>query len=71
MLSPLLDKLNEAFSDKIAIMKLNVDDNKETAVKFSIRGIPALLLFKDGKMVDSLEGQVPYQALTEFIEKHI
>ncbi len=55
-LAPTVDALATDYAGKVTVGKLNVDDNPNTAVKFQIRGIPALLLFKDGQVVESVVG---------------
>jgi len=55
----------------MTVGKLNVDDNPDTALKFQIRGIPALLLFKGGQIVESIVGLVPKEDLRKAIDKHI
>ncbi len=56
MVGPIIDKLSEKYKDKIMIGKLNVDENPETSSKFNIRGIPAVLFFKNGELVDKQIG---------------
>jgi thioredoxin 1 len=55
----------------VTVGKLNVDDNPNTASKFQIRGIPALLLFKGGEIVESIVGLVPKDDLKKALDKHI
>ena len=55
----------------MAIGKLNVDENPAVAVQYSIRGIPALLLFKDGRVVDQVVGLKDGSQLKEMIDKHL
>jgi len=55
-LAPTIDALAADYAGKVTIGKLNVDDNPNTAFKFQIRGIPAVLLFKDGAVVESVVG---------------
>jgi thioredoxin 1 len=70
-LGPTIDALAADYAGKVTIGKLNVDDNPNTAVKFQIRGIPALLLFKDGQVVESVVGLAPKEDLKKVIDKHI
>ena len=49
MLSPILDQLSEEMDGKVKIVKMNIDENPETPSKFGVRGIPTMLLFKEGK----------------------
>ena len=55
----------------MVVGKLNVDDNPDTAVKFQIRGIPALLLFKGGQVVESVVGLAQKDELKKVIDKHL
>jgi thioredoxin 1 len=55
----------------VTIGKLNVDENQSTAFKFQIRGIPALLLFKGGQVVESVVGLAPKDELKKVIDRHI
>jgi thioredoxin 1 len=70
-LAPTVDALATDYAGKVTVGKLNVDDNPNTALKFQIRGIPALLLFKGGQIVESIVGLVPKEDLKKAIDKHI
>lgn len=59
MVSPILDELASEYAGRVKITKLNVDENPLTASKYSIRSIPTLILFKDGKQVNTLVGALP------------
>jgi thioredoxin 1 len=61
--SPILDKIAEENSDKLDIVKLNVDDNPETAMKYGITSIPAMYVFKNGEIVKRVIGAKPKPAL--------
>ncbi|MBI5162156.1 MAG: thioredoxin [Micrococcales bacterium] len=61
--SPILDKIAEEHADKLSIVKLNVDDNPETAMKYGITSIPAMFVFKDGEIVKRVIGAKPKPAL--------
>jgi len=63
MVAPAVEKIAKDNSDKLKVCKLNVDDNQNIAVNHNIQGIPALLIFKDGKEVDRIVGAVPPQAI--------
>jgi len=56
MLAPVIERIAEANQGKLVVGKLNVDENQETPQQYGIQGIPTLLLFKDGKLVDQLVG---------------
>ena len=66
---PYVDELADEFAGKVKVTKLNVDDNKETATKYGIRGIPTLMLFKDGQVVDQIVGAVPKTRIKELLDK--
>jgi thioredoxin 1 len=69
-LSPTVDAVATDFNGRLVVGKLNVDDNPSTAMRFSVRGIPTLLLFKEGKIVESVVGLVDKDHLTRLLEKH-
>ncbi|SDF70394.1 thioredoxin [Methanolobus vulcani] len=71
MLSPVLDELAVEMQGKVVFGKLNVDDEKMTAIKFGITSIPAMLIFKNGEFVDKLIGAVPKQNIIQKLEPYI
>ena len=70
-LAPTVDALAGEYVGRVTIGKLNVDENPSTAMKFQIRGIPALLLFKDGHVVETVIGVAQKDDLKKVIDKHI
>ena len=66
---PIVEELAEQFKDSIKVMKLNVDDSQKSALNYNVRSIPTIILFKDGKILDSLIGLVPKERLENFIKK--
>lgn len=68
MIAPILDDLAEELGDKIKICKMNVDDNQEVPAKFNVRGIPTLLIFKDGNIEATKVGALSKSQLMEFIQ---
>lgn len=70
MIAPVLEEIDGELSDTVKIVKLDVDENQETAGKFGVMSIPTLLLFKDGEVVDQVVGYQPKEALVELINKH-
>ncbi len=70
-LAPTVDALATDYAGKLTVGKLNVDDNPNTAFKFQIRGIPALLLFKGGQVVESVVGLAHKDDLKKRIDKHL
>jgi len=68
-IAPVLDELATEYSGKVKILKLNVDDNPQTPTKYGVRGIPNLVLFKDGQVVEQIVGAVPKDQLTTALTK--
>src|SRR3954464_8349977 len=66
-----VDALASEYAGKLAVGKLNVDDNPDTATKFQIRGIPTLLIFKGGQVVESVVGLAHKDELKKVIDKHL
>ena len=60
MVGPIVDELAGEYEGKVKVGKVDVDNNPEVSVKYGIRSIPALLIFKDGEVVDQIIGAVPY-----------
>jgi thioredoxin 1 len=71
MLGPTIDAIASEYDGKVKVGKLNVDDNAMVAQRYQIRGIPAILLFKGGKVVDQRVGAVPKTELTKMIESQL
>ena len=71
MIAPILDEISEEYEGKLTIAKLNIDQNAETAPKFGIRGIPTLLLFKDGGVVATTVGALSKTQLKEFLDANL
>lgn len=71
MVAPILDQVAAEQKGKLKVVKLNVDENPETPNKFAIRGIPTLLLFKDGKVAATQVGAVAKAQLTAFVNPHL
>ena len=68
MIAPILDEVATGYGDKLQIAKMNVDENREVPAKFGIRGIPTLMLFKDGQIAASKIGALPKNKLIEWVE---
>jgi thioredoxin 1 len=71
MIAPLIEQLSKDYEGRVQFGKLDVDSNQQTAVKYSIRSIPSILFFKDGKHVDTVVGAVPKAHLERKIEEHL
>ncbi|MEQ1730417.1 MAG: thioredoxin [Vicinamibacterales bacterium] len=70
-LGPTIEQLAAEYAGKVTIGKLNVDENPNTAIKFQIRGIPAVMLFKGGQIVESVVGLQPKEEFKRAIDKHV
>lgn len=71
MIAPILDEVSSAYQGKLQIAKMNVDENREIPAKFGIRGIPTLMLFKDGQLAATKVGAMSKAQLTAFIEQQL
>ena len=71
MIAPVLEEIAQELSDKVLIGKLNVDENSQTPPKYGIRGIPTLMLFKNGEVVGTQVGAISKSDLVSFIEENI
>ncbi|MHC8597795.1 thioredoxin TrxA [Arenicellales bacterium IMCC55707] len=71
MIAPVLDEVASEYSDKIRVAKLNIDDNPATPPKYGIRGIPTLMLFKNGEVEATKVGAVSKAQLTAFLDENI
>lgn len=70
-IGPVFEELAGQFKDSVKFMKLNVDDNQKTAIKFGVRSIPTILLFKNGQVSDTMIGLVPKEKLEDFVKKSL
>jgi thioredoxin 1 len=70
-LGPAVDALAVEYAGKVTIGTLDIDANPDTPVKFNVRGIPALLLFKGGRLVDQVVGVTPKDEIKKVIDKHL
>jgi len=71
MIAPALDELSNEFGDRITVAKMNIDENPSTPTRYSVRGIPTLLLFKDGKVAAMKVGAAPKSDLASWVETNI
>lgn len=70
-LAPTVDELATDYDGRVVVGKLNVDDNPNVASRYSIRGIPTLLLFKGGEIVEQVVGLADKSALKKLLDKHV
>lgn len=68
MIAPLLDEIADEYSDKITVAKINIDENQETPQKYAVRGIPTLMIFKEGNVAGTKVGAVSKSQLSAFID---
>ena len=71
VLGPVIDEVSVDYSDKVKFVKLNIDNNPSNTQKYGIRGIPTLLLFKNGEKVDTSVGVLSKSELASFLDKNI
>lgn len=69
-LGPKLEEIAEQLKGQISIVKLNVDENPEAPARYGVRGIPTMILFKDGKEVDQIVGNHPKENIVAMLQKH-
>ncbi len=71
MIAPILDEIAKEYAGRLSVAKLNVDENQQTPQKFGIRGIPTLMLFKNGNIEATKVGALSKSQLAAFIDSHI
>ncbi|PYU13585.1 MAG: thioredoxin [Acidobacteria bacterium] len=71
MLAPTVAEIASAYSGKLKVVKVNVDENLNAAGRFNIRGIPTLLIFKGGEVADQIVGAVPKEQIQKVVDRHI
>ena len=70
-ISPRLEELANKYSENLTVCKVNVDENRELAIEYNIRSIPALIIFKSGEMVDNLIGAVSLEELEDLVTRNL
>ncbi|MFQ6044977.1 MAG: thioredoxin [Gemmatimonadales bacterium] len=71
IIAPVMEQIASEYEERVKVAKLDVDANQQTPMRFNVRSIPSVLVFKDGKHVDTVVGAVPKAYLVERIEKHL
>ena len=71
MIAPILEEVSKDYDGRLQVAKMNVDENRDVPAKFGIRGIPTLMLFKDGQLVATKVGALSKSQLTSFIDGHL
>ncbi len=69
-LAPKLEELAVQFKDQVSVLKLNIDENPKIPTQFGVRGIPTIILFKDGKEVEQIVGNHPKENIEAMIKRH-
>ena len=70
-LNPVINELAEKYATRLKIVKVNIEDSPEVPTKYEVRGIPNLILFKDGKVIDSKVGALPVSALIQWLDNYL
>ena len=68
-LAPKIEEMSQTYDGKVKFVKLDVDANQQVPAQFGIRGIPTLIVFKEGKMIDQLVGNQPKEVIEKFLSK--
>jgi thioredoxin 1 len=71
LIAPAVENIAETYDDKLKVAKMNVDENMKTPAKYGIRGIPTLLLFKNGELIETIVGAQPREKIVELVTKHL
>jgi thioredoxin len=70
-LAPVVDEVAQAYNGRAKVYKMDVDRNNATPMRYGVRGIPTLLIFKDGKVQEQIVGYVPKDAIQKALDKHV
>lgn len=70
-IGPILEDISNERKNSLKVLKLNIDENPEVPQKYGVRGIPTLMLFKDGNLLDTKVGSLPKSALMDWIDSHL
>ena len=70
-LAPIVEEVATAYSGKIKVGKMDVDKNNATPMRYGVRGIPTLLIFKDGQVKEQIVGYVPKETIQKALDKHL
>jgi len=71
MITPAVENIARTYGEKLKVAKMNVDENMRTPAKYGIRGIPTLLLFKNGELLETIVGVQPREKIVELVSKHL
>jgi thioredoxin 1 len=70
-LAPIVDELAQGYNGKLKVVKMDVDKNAATPTRYNVRGIPTLLIFKQGKLQEQIVGYVPKDTIEKAVQKHV
>ena len=70
-IGPILEEISNEKEDKLKILKLNIDENPQTPQKYGVRGIPTLMLFREGKLIDSKVGSLPKSSIEAWLQDNL
>jgi thioredoxin 1 len=70
-LAPVVDEVARSYSGKVKVYKMDVDRNNATPIRYGVRGIPTLLIFKGGKVQEQIVGYVPKDTIQKALDKHV
>ena len=70
-LAPKLDEIAKEYGSKLRVAKVDIDQNRETPSTYGVRGVPTLVLFKDGQVIDQIVGNHPKENITALLNKHL
>jgi thioredoxin 1 len=71
MIAPILEEIADEYADKLTVAKINIDENRSTPQKYAVRGIPTMMIFKNGELVGTKVGAVSKSVLSAFIDSVI
>lgn len=70
-LAPTLEEVAGELAGRVTVLKMNVDENPETPARYGVRGIPTMILFKGGKILEQMVGNLPKENIKSTVEKHV
>ncbi|MBF2077431.1 MAG: thioredoxin [Synechococcales cyanobacterium T60_A2020_003] len=71
LMSPVMEKVAQEYGDRLKVVKLEVDPNPETVATYKVEGVPSMLLFRNGALVEQVEGAISKQKLEDFLNNHL
>lgn len=71
VVAPLIDQLATEYSDRVTVVKIDIDENPDAAKKYGVRSIPAVLVFRDGELVENTFGSQPYETYSNILETQL